>query len=157
MSRQSDSSSVGMLGNLNGSRSNRVATIVSSRAEFNPFRTIHVQDAYCCSSDCGEADNQGSFNSEVFNPRIISRMKQAADFSGLRISAGEIAGFVEVAVVTGEAKIGRFVKTAVFSRKWSCLLRKRTVLAPVFRTQSNLGAERRSIIFVPARPVSGAL
>jgi hypothetical protein len=52
----------------------------------------------------------------MFAPDIGAGVEETGQYSGLWILAGEIAGFVQIAVIAGEAEVIEFIIAAMLTR-----------------------------------------
>jgi hypothetical protein len=77
---------------------------------------IHFEKLCGRASDRSLAADFPAMLREVFCPMIAPGMEQSGECSGLRIQAGEIWPFVQVAVVAGERKIFRRIAPFMLAR-----------------------------------------
>lgn len=66
----------------------------------------------------------------MFVPIVKPGMKQARQFSRLRVEAGKIRTFVKIAVMAGEREILRRILSIVLARGMFDVKRKRLLLLP---------------------------
>src|SRR6266576_757012 len=70
----------------------------STTSQFPSPALIHSEELHGRAPDNCYADNFSIAQPKVFLPIIRPRMKQAREFAGLRVDAGKICAFVEIAV-----------------------------------------------------------
>jgi len=110
-------------------------------AQLQPPVFIHPQQSRRRSASRRQTCNFTIAIFEMFIPIVETRMKQARQFSCLRVKPGKICAFVQVAVMTGQREIVRRIFSTVLSRNdmldvkwlWLGILRQPAILATIFR------------------------
>jgi hypothetical protein len=74
---------------------------------------IHLQQEYRGATDVRETDDSGRFDSEMIVPVTASRMKQGHQSIAIRITAGQVGSFEQIAMVSGERKIREVIRAAM--------------------------------------------
>lgn len=125
----------------------------SAASQFPSPVLIHFEKLHGRARDNCYTNDLSITQSEVFFPIIQPRMKQAREFAGLRVDAGKVRAFVEIAVMTGERQIlGRvfaFVlpRNDVFDVKpqWLLRLGQTAILAAILARSRTSWRSRASI------------
>ena len=87
------------------------------RAEQDSSIFVHSQDRDRGSVRRSSAQDQGPAQLEVIRPNLGPRVEEALDLACIGVNSRQICSLECVASLTGEGKIRRIVRTAMFSRK----------------------------------------
>jgi hypothetical protein len=68
---------------------------------FNPLIGVHFEQPGSGSPNWSEAKDKRAVQLEMVRPSVTSRMEQERNFVRIRVKAGEICAFVQVALVAG--------------------------------------------------------
>ena len=110
---------------------------------------IHIQNANRCPANGRLANQVEAIFLEVVFPVLAPRMEQFRHSLGLRVNAGQVRSFVQVAINTRQSQILQIVRAAmnlgddvleVQSCQWRIFLARQTILATPAGTLPDAGS-----------------
>lgn len=111
-----------------------------------------MKDAYGRPANRGPANQINSAPREMFLPPMFPRVKQLGDYPGLRVDAGQVRAFVQIAIYASKSNIAQIIAATVAPRndmlnvercQWGIILVHFAVFATIVRAASSIGSVRR--------------
>jgi hypothetical protein len=84
-------------------------------SHFHALPVVHRQQLHSRTASRGSTDNHRSLPGKVFRPTVSAWMKQGHNLSAIRIKAGNVRSFVEIAKAARQRQVVRFGRTTMLA------------------------------------------